>query len=169
MLIWLWIAALVIGLDQYTKYVAETYLQENVPVQVFSFFNWFLTYNPGAAWSFLRDAGPWKHWFFLIMTLAVVLVILVWIYKLKSNEKTEAISFSLIIGGAIGNVIDRLRIEKVVDFIQVHYQESYFPAFNIADSAISIGVALLILKLLIETVRDWKHKRQLNDHNDAAT
>ena len=147
MLKWLWITPVVVGLDQYTKYVAMTHLKEHVPHKIFSFFNWYLTYNPGAAWSFLRDAGPWKHWFFIGITVVVILLLIVWIARLSSDEKVEAIGFSMIIGGAIGNVIDRLRFEKVVDFIQVHYQDWYFPAFNVADSFITIGVTLLLLNL----------------------
>ncbi len=165
MLIWTWIVVLVVGLDQYTKYLTETYLEFQQPVKIFSFLNWFFTYNPGASWGFLRDAGPWKHWFFLSITAFIVILLLVWIYKLKSNEKTEAIAYSLIIGGAIGNVIDRLRIEKVVDFIQFHYQDWYFPTFNIADSAITIGVMLLFIKIYGELRRDWKEWRANNPGN----
>lgn len=168
MLIWLWVAVLVIGLDQYTKYLAETNLQEHMPVAVLPVFNWFLTYNPGAAWSLLRDAGPWKHWFFLGSTAIVVVILSVWMYSLKRDEKIEAISFSLILGGAVGNVIDRLRIEKVVDFIQLHYNDWYFPAFNIADSAITLGVAILIFRLAVQIKHDWKQRQKVKQQSEAG-
>lgn len=167
MLRWLWISVVVIGLDQYTKYMAESYLQEHNPVIVFPFFNWFLTYNPGAAWSILRDAGPWKHYFFVIVTILIAAILLWWMYKLKREERLEAIGFSLILGGAFGNLIDRLRIEKVVDFIQFHYDNWYFPAFNLADSAISVGVFLLVLKLIVQIKSDWQQRKN-NQQSEAS-
>lgn len=141
----LWISALVIVLDQLAKYWAVTQLPLHQKVNVMPYFNWFLTYNPGAAFSFLADAGGWQRWFFTITTIVISGVIFFWIKKLESNEKMTAISLSLILGGAIGNLIDRVYLGKVVDYVQIMLGTYPWPAFNIADAAISVGAVILIL------------------------
>ncbi len=145
---WLALAVAVIILDQASKYTAEYLLHYQIPVPVLPSLNWFLSYNPGAAFSFLSDAGGWQRWFFTIMALAVSVGITVWLSRLPENSKWEALSLTLILGGAIGNVIDRMVLGHVIDFIQVYYDRWYFPTFNLADSAISIGVAILIVDSL---------------------
>lgn len=154
MLKWLWLAAVVIILDQVTKQVASNLLQMHQPVAVMPMFNWTLMHNTGAAFSFLSDAGGWQRWFFTVIAIAVSAVLIAWTSKLKQDEKGQAVAFMLVMGGAIGNVIDRLVYGYVIDFIEVYYQQWHWPAFNIADSAISIGVAIL----LIESFR--QHKRE---------
>ena len=145
MLKWLWVSGVVIAVDQLTKVMAEKLLQFNIPVEVMPSFNWFLTYNTGAAFSFLSEAGGWQRWFFVGLAALVSVVILAWLKNLPSGRNREAISLAMILGGALGNVIDRLLYGHVVDFIQWYYEDYYWPAFNIADSAITVGAALLIL------------------------
>lgn len=145
MLKWLWLSALVLLLDQSTKLIMNSWLSLHDTIAVFPYFNLTLAYNYGAAFSFLADAGGWQRWFFTALATVFSVVILVWIAKLKSSAKLEAISLSLILGGAIGNLIDRLMYGYVIDFLDVYYQNYHWPAFNIADSAICIGAVLLIL------------------------
>ena len=149
MLKWLWLSILVVILDQVTKHLAEARLVWDEPVEIFSWFNLILAYNRGAAFSFLSDAAGWQRWFFVAIGVVAIAVILVWMSRLASNEQLTAGALALILGGAAGNLIDRVRYGHVVDFIQWHYQHWYWPAFNIADSAITLGVALLIAVSLL--------------------
>ena len=144
MLKWLWLSIIVIGLDQWTKYVASTELQFHVPLPVMPSFNWFLAHNTGAAFSFLSDAGGWQHWLFVSLAAVVSVIIISWLKKLESHQAWLAAALSLILGGAIGNVIDRIYHGYVIDFIQWYYESYYWPSFNIADAAICIGAAILI-------------------------
>jgi len=145
MLKFLWISALVLVFDQISKYIANTSMSLYQTIEVMPYFNFTLAYNYGAAFSFLADAGGWQRWFFTGLAAIFSVVIFVWITRLKSSAKLEAISLSLILGGAIGNLIDRLIFGYVIDFLDVYYQSYHWPAFNIADSAICIGAVLLIL------------------------
>lgn len=145
MLKWLWLSGIVIVLDQATKYLASTQLQFHVPVAVMPSFNWFLAHNTGAAFSFLSDAGGWQRWFFIGLAALVALVIVSWLRKLEGWQTWLAAALALILGGAIGNVIDRIYHGYVIDFIQWYYASYYLPAFNIADAAISVGAAILII------------------------
>ncbi len=145
MLRWLWLSVVVIGLDQLTKYIASTELQFHVPIPVMPSFNWFLAHNTGAAFSFLSDAGGWQRWFFVGLAAVVTVIIISWLKKLDSNQAWLAAALSLILGGAIGNVIDRIYHGYVIDFIQWYYQSYYWPSFNIADAAISLGAVILII------------------------
>ena len=145
---WGWLSLLVIVLDQLTKYLAETLLVMHQPVAVLPSFNLMLTYNTGAAFSFLADAGGWQRWFFLILGAVISGGLLVWLYRLRPSEKWLALALALILGGALGNMIDRVWLGQVIDFIQLYYERWYWPAFNIADSAISVGAVLLVLDSL---------------------
>jgi len=142
---WLWVSLCVIVFDQATKQLAEARLAPHEAVNVMPYFDWYLTYNSGAAFSLLADAGGWQRWFFTIIAIVVSIVIVQWIRKLPGDETLTAVSLSLILGGAIGNLIDRILLGHVVDFIQVWLGSVAFPAFNIADAAISVGAVLLIL------------------------
>lgn len=144
MLKWLWISVLVIVLDQITKITASSMLNMHDPVPVVPMFNLTLMHNYGAAFSFLSSAGGWQRWFFTIIAIGVSTFLTVWLKRLGPEKKIEAIALVLIIGGALGNLIDRLWYGYVVDFIQVYYDQYFWPAFNIADSAIFIGAALII-------------------------
>ena len=143
-----WLSGSVIALDQITKFLAETLLTFHQPVPVLPSFNLLLTYNTGAAFSFLADAGGWQRWFFLGLGLLVSIGLIVWLRRLKPTETRLATALALILGGAIGNLIDRAWLGQVIDFIQLYYQHWYWPAFNLADSAITVGAALLVLDSL---------------------
>jgi signal peptidase II len=142
---WLWVSLCVIIIDQASKQIAEAQLTVHQAVNVMPYFDWYLTYNTGAAFSLLADAGGWQRWFFTIIAIVVSGVIVQWIRKLPGDEILTAVSLSLILGGAIGNLIDRILLGHVVDYIQVWLGSFAFPAFNIADAAISVGAVLLIL------------------------
>jgi signal peptidase II len=154
MLKWLWLAVIVIVLDQLTKQIAASVLEMYQPVAVMPMFNWTLMHNTGAAFSFLSDKGGWQRWFFTAIAIIVSAVLIAWTSKLKADEKWQAIAFALILGGAIGNVIDRVNYGYVIDFIDVYYKDWHWPAFNLADSGIFVGVSILI----IESFRH--HKRE---------
>lgn len=142
---WLWLSVFVIVLDQLTKVAAEYWLQLHVPVPILPFFNLMLSYNPGAAFSFLSDAGGWQRWFFIVLALGVSVVLVLWLLRLPSGQRWTAAALALVAGGAVGNVIDRLVYGHVVDFIDFYVGQWHWPTFNIADSAISVGVVVLIL------------------------
>lgn len=141
---WLWLSALVVVLDQATKAMAEMYLDRFESLQVLPFFDLVLTYNTGAAFSFLADAGGWQRIFFVVLTVVVLVVLLRWLKGLQARQKVLAAGLALVIGGAIGNLIDRIATGKVVDFLDFYYGSYHWPAFNIADSAIFLGVILLL-------------------------
>ena len=140
---WLLISGCVLVFDQATKYWAEHILRFDT-VTVFSWLDFSLAHNRGAAFSFLSGAGGWQHFVFGGLAIVVSLLLIYWITKLGRHERQLALAYAFIIGGAIGNVIDRAIYQYVVDFIHVFYGDWHFPYFNIADSAISIGAALLI-------------------------
>ncbi|MEM6579913.1 MAG: signal peptidase II [Pseudomonadota bacterium] len=141
---WYALAVLVVVLDQVTKALANTQLEYGLPVEVFSWFNLTLQYNTGAAFSFLANAGGWQRYFFSIVALVISMVLVVWLYRMPREQKLLGLALALILGGALGNVWDRIALGHVVDFISVHYGGWYFPAFNIADSAISVGAVFMI-------------------------
>ncbi len=145
MLRWLWLAAVVVVLDQFSKWLASSYLDMFQPVAVMPMFNLTLMHNTGAAFSFLSDAGGWQRWFFTILAVVVSIVLVIWLKRLPRHDRAQALGLALILGGAIGNLIDRVRLGYVVDFIQVYYDKYYWPTFNIADSAITVGAVLLIV------------------------
>jgi signal peptidase II len=145
----LWISVLVVVLDQIAKLVAQASLPLHQLVDVIPGFDWYLTYNKGAAFSFLADAGGWQRWFFTITTIVISLVIFFWIKQVPKQEKITAVSLCLILGGAIGNLIDRIYLGYVIDYIQVWLGNYPWPAFNIADAAISVGATVLILSSFI--------------------
>ena len=155
MLKWLWLAVVVIVLDQWTKDIASTSLAGFQSVPVMPMFSWTLRHNTGAAFSFLAEAGGWQRWFFAVIAVVVSTVIVLWIKRLQQHEKWQAAALALILGGAIGNVIDRIWLGYVVDFIHVYYKQWDFPAFNLADSAITVGVAMII----IDSIREYRSTR----------
>lgn len=148
-LAWLWISLVVIAADQISKhwFVANLDVYEQIVV-IPDLFSWTLAYNRGAAFSFLANEAGWQRWFFAVIAFAVSAVLVVWLRRLKTNETWLAIALALVLGGAIGNLYDRVVLGHVVDFILVHWKtEWYFPAFNIADSAITVGAVLLALDM----------------------
>lgn len=149
---WLGIALAVILLDQFTKTLILGYFQLGDSRAVTPFFNVVRVHNTGAAFSFLAGASGWQRWFFVGLGFAAAGFI-VWMLRSHGGQRLFSSALALILGGALGNVVDRLLHGYVVDFIQVHYRGWYFPSFNIADSAITIGAALLILDELLRVRR----------------
>ncbi len=149
-LIWLWLSVLVIALDLATKLIAESLLTYAQPVYVLPVLDFTLLYNRGAAFSFLADHSGWQRWFFAIISIGVSAALIVWMKKLPRTSVWLPCALSLVLGGALGNLYDRLVYGHVVDFISVHWQSSYFPAFNIADSAITVGAIMLMIDALLE-------------------
>ncbi len=149
MLKYLWLSSLVIVLDQVSKWMISSSFSLHETLAVMPYFNLTLAHNTGAAFSFLAQAGGWQRWFFVGLTTIISIALFIWLKKLSSQAKLEAISISLILGGAIGNVIDRIYFGYVVDFLDFYYGTAHFAAFNIADSAICIGAGLLIIDSFI--------------------
>lgn len=146
---WLSISMLVIGFDQLTKWAIVKWLPLYDKVEINFFMNITHQTNTGAAFSFLADASGWQRWFFVVLALAVSSVIVVWMWRLRrTGQVVLSIGLALVLGGALGNVIDRIRFGHVVDFMQVLIMGWPFPSFNVADSAITVGAAMLIVDAL---------------------
>ncbi|MDR1994444.1 MAG: signal peptidase II [Azonexus sp.] len=154
---WYGLAGLVIVLDQLSKWVVLNSLDYGQSITVTPFWNWVLTFNPGAAFSFLADQPGWQRWFFTILALAVSAWIAV-VLRQHPQHKLASLALALILGGALGNVIDRLRFGAVVDFVQWHAAGYYWPAFNVADAAITVGAVLLIIEQLLAGRRESAKK-----------
>ncbi len=150
MLHWLWLSGLVLVLDQVVKLlvVKEFHLYEQV--HVLPFFSLTLAYNTGAAFSFLSEGSGWQRWFLSSVAVVVSVMLISWLRRLRKHEAWQACSLALILGGALGNLYDRLAHGYVVDFILLHYDRFYFPAFNLADCGITLGAAMLILDMFRE-------------------
>ncbi len=146
---WLWLSVLVFVLDQASKLFFENSLSLYQQIVVIpDYFSWTLAYNKGAAFSFLASESGWQRWFFAAIAVVVSAVLVVWLKRLKSHETWLALALALVLGGAIGNLFDRVVYGHVIDFILVHWQNRwYFPAFNLADSAITLGAILLALDM----------------------
>ena len=144
--VFLGISVFVFGFDLWTKAYAVAALQiegTTYPV-IQSFFSFTLRYNHGAAFSFLYDAGGWQRWFFAIIATVMSVVLTVWLTRVATTKKLESLGLCLILGGALGNLYDRITLGYVVDFLHFYWNDNHFPAFNIADCGISCGAALLI-------------------------
>jgi signal peptidase II len=144
----LWVALMVALIDQVSKYWILGHFREYEVLTVWPVFNLTLVYNQGAAFSFLADAGGWQHYLFVGLALVVSVLLVVWLWRLPPERRLEAWGLSLVLGGALGNLVDRLVHGRVVDFLQWHWEEHYFPSFNLADSAITLGVILLLVDAL---------------------
>lgn len=143
---WLWLSAFVILLDQATKAVINSSMELYDRIEVLPILEITRLHNTGAAFSMLADASGWQRWFFIGLALIVSVVLMIWLRRVRTPEQTLlALGLALVLGGALGNVIDRVWLGHVIDFIHFHWQGWYFPAFNVADSAISIGAGCLIL------------------------
>ena len=142
---WLLVSAVIVVLDLWTKDIATQSLTLYRPVEVTSWLNMTLAHNYGAAFSFLSDAGGWQRWLFTGLASVVTVILVVRLFRLSAREKLTAAALGLIIGGAVGNLVDRINHGYVVDFIDVFYHDWHWPAFNLADSAITGGVILLLI------------------------
>ena len=148
---WLPVTAAVIGLDQFTKLLVVHHVKLYSSIQVLPVLDISLRYNKGAAFSFLEGASGWQRWFFTVLALAVGMTILVWMRRLKgATQWLLSLSLALILAGALGNMIDRLRLGHVIDFVVAHWHRAEFPAFNVADSSITVGAALLLLDAFLD-------------------
>ena len=146
---WLWLSLLVLVIDQASKFYFESKLEMFQQIVIIpDLFSWTLAYNTGAAFSFLADSSGWQRWLFALIAIAVSAVLVVWLKRLGRNDTWLAVALALVLGGALGNLYDRVALGHVIDFILVHWQNRwYFPAFNIADSAITVGAIMLALDM----------------------
>ena len=151
----LWLSLFIIIIDQLTKYWAVSNVSFAEPIAVMPYLNWTLAYNYGAAFSFLADMGGWQRWFFAGLALVISVVLLVWLSKLPQKLTAETLGINLVLGGAIGNVIDRFLAGRVTDFIDFYIGTWHYATFNVADMAITLGAGLIILSEL------WLKPRQL--------
>ena len=146
MLKWLGLSFLAVLLDQLSKLLIDDNMQLYQSINIMPYVNLTYVHNTGAAFSFLSEAGGWQRWFFAALAIVIGSVIAVWLSRLKAHETLMAVSLSLVLGGAIGNLIDRLAYGYVIDFIDIYVQSWHWPAFNVADSAITLGVVLMLLE-----------------------
>ena len=148
-LIWLWLSVLMFAADRLTKVIAESTLQEyQISPVISGFFDFTLLYNPGAAFGFLATAGGWQRWLFTLLAVVMSVVLVIWIKRTPREIWWLNSGLALILGGALGNLYDRVMQGQVVDFLSFHFGSYYFPAFNLADIAISCGAFLLIVDML---------------------
>jgi signal peptidase II len=156
---WLWLALAILVLDQATKWLVLGLLEPFEVIELIPNLNLTLMFNTGAAFSFLAEAGGWQRWLFALVAVGITVALTVWLLRLKSGEGWLALGLALLIGGAVGNLIDRVLLGHVVDFIQVYLPFiplalfNPWPSFNIADSAISVGVVVMLVTTLRETER----------------
>ena len=152
---WLWLTLAVILLDQWTKWLITSNFVEFQSLTLLPVFDLVRLHNEGAAFSFLSNASGWQRWMFTALAIGVSVGLLVWLRRLPARgQHLLAAALALIMGGALGNVIDRILLGHVIDFIHVHYQQWYFPAFNVADSSITVGAVLLILDSILSGRRE---------------
>jgi len=161
---WLGFAMLVVVLDRIAKYIAVQVLEVGERVAVWPFFSWIHLQNEGAAFSFLSGAGGWQRWLFVTIAIGFSIYLVYEMLRLPADKKIHGWAFALILGGAWGNLIDRVLSGRVVDFVLVHYQQYYFPAFNVADSAIFLGAVAWIALM----IRDSRREGSAGERSDAG-
>lgn len=146
---WIWLSLVIFVVDQASKFWFDNNLTMYQQIVIIpDYFSWTLLYNTGAAFSFLADAAGWQRWFFAAVAVGVSVVLVVWLKRLKPEETWLALALAMVLGGALGNLVDRVVFGHVVDFILLHWhQQWYFPAFNVADMAITGGAILLALDM----------------------
>lgn len=161
---WLWLTVLVLVLDQASKQWFESNLSLYEQIVIIpDLFSWTLAYNRGAAFSFLADEAGWQRWFFALVAVVASSVLFVWLKRLHSHERWLGAALALVLGGALGNLYDRVVLGHVVDFILVHWKSQwYFPAFNVADSAITVGAIMLILDMLMNSPAKKAQSKEAN-------
>jgi signal peptidase II len=152
-LVWLWLAVSIILIDQLTKFWAVSSLEPYQPIVIFPIFNLTLAFNHGAAFSFLGDEDGWQRWLFILLALGVSMMLVLWLAKTPKSQRVLVVGLTLILAGAIGNVIDRIYLNYVIDFIDFHWGGWHYPTFNVADIAITLGALSLVWDA-------WKNKDQ---------
>lgn len=158
--IYLWVSAIVLILDQWTKSIASNQLDLYVPHKVTDFFNLTLMHNKGVAFSILANHSGWQRYFIAIVATLIVIWLLYWLWQNARSLKLQNVALVLVIGGALGNIWDRVLLGHVVDFIELHYRGYYWPAFNVADSAITLGALLLIIDAFKNKNADVESSKQ---------
>ncbi len=143
--VWLWLSLILLALDQITKIAVNTQMKLYQSIEVFPMFKLTYIHNYGAAFSFLSEAGGWQRWFFSIIAASISILLIWWLKKLPGSNRLLGAAYALVLGGALGNLYDRISYGYVIDFIHVYYGTWNFPTFNIADTAICIGAGLLLL------------------------
>ncbi|GGK83549.1 signal peptidase II [Amphritea balenae] len=161
-LIWLWLVVLIVVADLLTKYLANAQLPYGVAHPQLAIFDLTLLYNKGAAFSFLSDAGGWQRWFFATIAIVMSGVLVVWLARTPRQQRWLGCGLASVLGGALGNLYDRIVHGYVIDFISLHYDQYYFPAFNLADIAITIGAGMLIIDMI------WFSEPDKNSTKGAA-
>ncbi len=151
---WLWLSFFVVVLDQWTKSLASGLLDYGIPRAVIPGLNLTLVHNTGAAFSLLRDAGGWQRIFFITLALGISVVLVVWLRRIPPGQRWLPVTWALILGGALGNLWDRIFLGHVVDFVDVYVGQWHWPAFNVADSSISVGAVMLVMDVL------WLERRR---------
>lgn len=149
---WIVVSVLIVALDQWSKYFVTTHFSEATTVSVAPFLNFILRFNDGAAFSFLGAEGGWQIYLLSAISISISLILIVWLYRIARSEWCLAIPLSFVLGGAVGNLIDRLRLGFVVDFIDFHVKNWHFATFNVADSFVCVGATLLVLRLFYESI-----------------
>lgn len=157
---WLWLALFIFVLDIATKQMASAWLVCANPVEILPMLDFTLLHNPGAAFGILADQPGWQRWFLAIIATAVSGMLVVWIAQTPREQRWLPIALALILGGALGNLFDRLVYGYVIDFISVHYSGRFFPAFNVADSAISVGAVMMIVDVIKDMRKDAVTKKK---------
>lgn len=159
MLPWAWLGVAVAVADQGTKALVESLLAQGERVDVLPVFAWVHVLNRGAAFSFLADAAGWQRWFFAVLALAFSLWILWELTRLGPRDRLLAVAYALVLGGAVGNLVDRVFVGAVTDFVLVHWGDAYFPAFNLADAAITMGATLWIGLAVVDVVAERRARQ----------
>lgn len=147
-LVWLWLSLLLLVVDYATKTLVVKTMNLRDSIDILPFFNLTYVHNEGAAFSFLSDAGGWQRWFLSFIAISISALLIWWLKRLPATNKVLCSAYSLVLAGALGNLYDRISYGYVIDFLHVHYNNWHFPAFNIADSAICVGAALLLFDAL---------------------
>lgn len=164
---WLWLTLVFLIIDQVTKHWVAGTFDYSETLAVLPFFNLTYVHNPGAAFSFLADQGGWQRWFFTAIASIASIVFLVWMAKTPKQQRLLSIAFALILSGAVGNLIDRAMLGYVIDFLDFYWGDSHFAAFNIADSVIFIGAALMIFESF--TNKEDQNDKQKNETNKVES
>ena len=165
--VWYLLALSLTSLDQATKYAVETLIPLRTSIEVSSFFNLVHVLNPGAAFSFLADAGGWQHYLFVVLGAIVSALLMFWLWR-GVRSRLETAAYVCVVGGALGNVIDRLRMGAVVDYLDFYWQGWHWPAFNLADVFVVNGVALMILASVAESRIDRALQRKAGSGDKGA-
>jgi len=153
---WLWITVVVLALDLWSKWLVSSSLHLRDVIPVFPGFNLVLYHNHGAAFSFLSDAGGWQRWFFTTISSVISIFLFVWLIRLRRHQVLLSIAICFVLGGALGNLYDRVTLGYVVDFLEFYVSTYYWPAFNVADSAVFIGASLFALDIYKEHQKNAK-------------